>query len=99
MAGNRLGRRGGLSSVDGLQCGQGMPVPPQRQAWDPANGWSGWFSQTQPSSSQSRQVITVIERSLLPSRDDDSSPPRLVLAHMPRDGCAAAIVVPNRSIG
>jgi hypothetical protein len=38
-----------------LHFGQGIPAPPQRQTCAPAKSWSGWFSQTQPSSSQNRQ--------------------------------------------
>jgi hypothetical protein len=36
----------------------------------------------------------VIERSLLSPVDDNGRSPRLVLAHVPSDGCPAAVVVP-----
>jgi hypothetical protein len=32
-------------------------LPPQRQAWSPSHGRSGWASQTQPQSSHSRHRI------------------------------------------
>jgi len=53
---NPFGRRGGSSWLDGLHLGQGIPAPPHWQAWGPSQGWSWCASQTQPQSSQSRQL-------------------------------------------
>src|SRR5438477_7506721 len=36
----------------------GAPAPPQLHACGPVHGWSGWFSQTQPVSSQSRHFMS-----------------------------------------
>ena len=47
-----LGSRGGVSSSPGLHFGQGIPAPPHEHACAPVHGLSGWFSQTQPQSSQ-----------------------------------------------
>jgi hypothetical protein len=52
-----FGSRGGSSSLDGLHFGHGMPAPPHWQACGPSHGWSGWFSQTQPVSSQQKHFI------------------------------------------
>jgi hypothetical protein len=46
------GSFGAISSSQGLQIGQGMPAPPQAQAWMPVHGRSGRFSQNQSSPSQ-----------------------------------------------
>jgi hypothetical protein len=37
-----------------------MPAPPQLQPCGPVNGWSGWFSQTQPVSSQTRHFVASV---------------------------------------
>jgi len=50
-----FGARGAVSSL--LHRGHGAPAPPQEQARSPWNGLSGWFSQTQPQSSQKAHVI------------------------------------------
>ena len=42
-----------------MHRGQGIPAPPHVQACWPSQGVSGWFSQTQPQSSQTRQRNTV----------------------------------------
>ena len=40
-----------------LQAAQGIPAPPQSQAWEPSQGRRGWFSQTQPVSAQKMHFI------------------------------------------
>jgi hypothetical protein len=53
------GMRGTSPSPAALQAGQGAPAPPQLQARGPSQGRSGWFSQTQPRSSQLTHVVAV----------------------------------------
>jgi hypothetical protein len=56
------GSRGGLSILDTLQDGHGMPAPPQPQAWSPSQGRSSCVSHTQK---VSRQRMHFIASSLL----------------------------------
>ena len=61
------GGRGGSSGA-ALQDGHGAPAPPHRQACGRTHGWSRWFSQTQPSSSQCRQgILHQAQRQLPPT--------------------------------
>jgi hypothetical protein len=52
-----------MSSVV-LQSGHGAPAAPQGQARGPCHGRSGWFSQTQPQSSQREHVMRTDPRQL-----------------------------------
>jgi hypothetical protein len=52
-----------MSSVV-LQSGHGAPAAPQGQARGPCHGRSGWFSQTQPQSSQREHVVRTDPRQL-----------------------------------
>jgi hypothetical protein len=52
-----------FASSGRLQAGQGIPAPPQSQAWGPSQGRLGWFSQTHPVSAQKMHFIDHTRRS------------------------------------